>query len=153
MYQGLLIAHSLLRWLVLTMLLVSLYRAYRGYRLKLGFSAVDNAIRHWTATTIHIQLAIGIWLYTESGVVKYFRDNIGSGNQDRDAWFFGIYHLVLMLLAVILVTIGSAIAKRKPLPKEKHKTILIWFGISLLVIFIAIPWPFSPFTNRPFIRL
>jgi hypothetical protein len=29
---------------------------------------------------------------------------------------------------------------------------LIWLSIALIIIFIAIPWPFSPFANRPYYR-
>jgi hypothetical protein len=57
-----------------------------------------------------------------------------------------------MILSVVLVTIGSALAKRKQTDREKFKTILIWFSIVLSVIFIAIPWPFSPFANRAYLR-
>jgi len=66
--------------------------------------------------------------------------------------FFGLIHILLMLIAIILITIGSAIAKRKTSDVEKFKTILIYYSISLLIIFIAIPWPFSPLAHRPFLR-
>jgi hypothetical protein len=57
-----------------------------------------------------------------------------------------------MITSVVLVTIGSALAKRRPTDKEKYKTMLIWFSITISIIFIAIPWPFSPFANRPYFR-
>jgi hypothetical protein len=28
----------------------------------------------------------------------------------------------------------------------------IWFLLGLIVILIAVPWPFSPLANRPYIR-
>jgi len=57
-----------------------------------------------------------------------------------------------MLTAIVIITIGSALAKRKKTDKEKFKTMLVWFSAALLIIFIAIPWPFSPLANRPYIR-
>ena len=75
MYQILLISHSYMRWLVLISLLIALYRAYRGYFKDLSFSKTDNAIRHWTATITHIQLVIGILLYSQSPIIKYFWQN------------------------------------------------------------------------------
>jgi hypothetical protein len=57
-----------------------------------------------------------------------------------------------MFVAIVLITIGSAKAKRKSNDTQKFKTMLIWFSIALLIIFIAIPWPFSPLANRPYIR-
>jgi len=49
-----------------------------------------------------------------------------------------------MLVAITVITIGSALAKIKPTVKEKFKTILIWFTVALLIIFMAITWPFFP---------
>jgi cytochrome bd-type quinol oxidase subunit 2 len=152
MYQTLLVFHSITRWVVLTTLLISICRAYAGFIQNKSFSKSDNALRHWTATVAHIQLIIGILLYIKSPVIKYFFGNINEALKDMDTSFFGLYHILLMILSVVLVTIGSALAKRKKTDKEKYKTMLVWFSISLLIIFIAIPWPFSPFANRPYIR-
>jgi drug/metabolite transporter (DMT)-like permease len=63
-----------------------------------------------------------------------------------------LYHFILMLTSVMVVTIGSALAKRKPAGREKFKIMLIWFAIALFIILIAIPWPFSTFANRPYLR-
>ena len=152
MYQSLIFYHSIIRWLVLASLLYSTYRAYKGYTSQLNFTKIDNAARHWTATIAHIQLVIGIILYTQSPIIKYFWHNFNEAIQNLDTLFFGLLHITFMLLAIILITIGSALAKRKQTDKEKFKTMLVWFSISLLLIFIAIPWPFSPLANRPYFR-
>ncbi|WP_343617854.1 hypothetical protein [Flavobacterium sp.] len=152
MHQSILICHSFMRWLVLLSLLYSIYRAYKGYFFQLSFTKTDNLIRHWTATIAHIQLLFGIVVYVQSPIVKYFWRNFKDGIQNLDISFFGLIHIVLMLPAVIFITIGSALAKRKLSDGQKFKTMLIWFTIALIIIFIAIPWPFSPLANRPYIR-
>lgn len=152
MYQALLFLHSLLRWILLAVLLYSIFRAYKGYRSNNTFSKTDNGLRHWTATTAHIQLVVGITLYTQSPTVKYLWSNFKEGVHTGDAAFFGLIHSVLMLTAIILITIGSALAKRRQSDHQKFKTMLIWFLISLITIIIAIPWPFSPLANRPYFR-
>ena len=116
------------------------------------FSKTDNAVRHWTATIAHIQLVVGIVLYTQSPIIKYFWQNFKEAIRNLDTAFFGLLHIILMLTAIVLITIGSALSKRKTTDKEKFKTMLVWFLISLLIIFIAIPWPFSPLANRPYFR-
>lgn len=141
-----------MRWLVLASLLYSIYRAYKGYTLNSQFSKSDNAVRHWTATIAHIQLVIGITLYTQSPIIKYFWHTFNDAIHNIDVAFFGLIHIILMLIAIILITVGSSLAKRKTTDKEKFKTMLIWFLISLIIIFIAIPWPFSPLSNRPYFR-
>ncbi|WP_108869628.1 hypothetical protein [Aquimarina aquimarini] len=152
MYQGLTFYHSILRWLVVISLIYSIYRAYRGYFYNYTFSRHDNLVRHWTATIAHIQLLVGIILYTQSPVIIYFWKNFNEAIQNLDAMFFALIHMVLMLFAIVLLTIGSSLVKRKISNKEKFKTMLIWFIIALVIIFIAIPWPFSPLANRPYIR-
>ncbi|MDQ7961298.1 hypothetical protein [Flavobacterium lindanitolerans] len=152
MYQTLTFLHSTLRWLVLISLIVALYKAYRGYFQKTAFTKTDNAIRHWTATIAHLQLMVGMTLYFQSPIIKYFLKNYSTAKENFDLLFFGLIHSTLMLIAVIIITIGSAMAKRKTLDNEKFKTMLIWYGLALFLIFIAIPWPFSPFANRPYFR-
>lgn len=144
--------HSLIRWFVLGTLLYSLYRAYFGYKYGLSFTKSDNALRHWTATTAHIQLITGILVYSKSAAVKSFFAGLGSRDHITEPVFFGVIHIALMLTAIILITIGSALAKRKATGHDQFKTILIWFGTALLLILIAIPWPFSPFAQRPYLR-
>lgn len=152
MYSTLLLTHSLFRWLVLISLLYAIYRAYQGKTKRLVFSKTDNSIRHWTATIAHIQFIVGINLYLKSPIVKYFFANVSEGIKHLDTFFFGALHIVLMLIAIIVLTVGSALAKRKSTDAEKFKTMLLWFSFALLIIFIAIPWPFSPLANRPLLR-
>lgn len=152
MYQVLTFLHSTLRWLVLLSLIVSIYRAFNGYFGKRVFTKTDNAFRHWTATIAHVQLMVGMTLYFQSPIIKYFRDNFSTAKDNFDLLFFGIIHSLLMLTAIIIITIGSSLAKRKTESPDKFKTMLIWFALALLIIFIAIPWPFSPLANRPYFR-
>lgn len=152
MYQTLTFYHSILRWFVLVSLIYSIYLAYKGYRSNTVFSKKDNAIRHWTATIAHVQLVLGIILYTQSPVIKYFWNNFNDAIHHLESTFFALLHIILMLSAIVLITIGSAKAKRRPSDKEKFKTMLLWFSVSLVIIFIAIPWPFSPLAARPYFR-
>ena len=152
MLNTLLFFHSIVRWAVLGTLLYAIFRAYRGYTNKLIFTKGDDSIRHWAATTAHIQLMLGIVLYTQSPNAKFSLHATSVNGQITQPFFFGVLHLLLMVSAIVIITIGSAMAKRKPTSSDKFKTMLIWFGIALLVIFIAIPWPFSPLVQRPYLR-
>jgi hypothetical protein len=149
MYQALTFYHSITRWLVLGCLLYAIVRACRGYRSKLPFTKADNAIRHWTATVSHLQLIIGTLLYSQSPMISYFWKNSGTA---FETVFFALIHGMLMLAAIALITVGSALAKRKQTAPEKFKTMLVWFSIALFIIVIAVPWPFSPLATRPYFR-
>lgn len=152
MYITLLTLHSIVRWIVLALLLFAVYKAGTGYFRKRVFSGTDNAVRHWTATAAHIQLLIGMILYFRSPVVKAWWKTKGS-LLPFDYKFFSLLHLSLMFAAIVVLTVGSAKAKREMTDRKKFSTMLIWFVVALLLILIAIPWPFSPLVKRPYIRM
>jgi hypothetical protein len=95
---------------------------------------------------------IGLWLYLISPLVGYFLDNFKSAVHERDLRFFGMEHITMMLVAVVVVSIGSSTAKRKQTDEGKFKTMTIWYTAGLIIIFLSIPWNFSPFTSRPYFR-
>jgi hypothetical protein len=152
MYLFLLALHSLIRWFVLFTLLFALFRAYRGRILKSSFTPIDNTSRVLAATAAHIQLVIGLWLYFISPIVHYFLHNYGAAVHQRQIRFFGMEHITVMLIAIILITIGSSKAKRQSTDAAKFKTMAIWFTIGLLLMLSSVPWSFSPLTSRPLFR-
>jgi hypothetical protein len=119
-----------------------------GMSTKAIFSKTDNTIRHWTATIAHIQLMIGMTLYFNSPIVKYFMQHF----KEAISRPFSLIHSTLMLVAIVLITIGSAKSKRQTTDSEKFRTMLVWFSVSLLLIFIGHTLAFSPFSHRPYFR-
>lgn len=152
MFNTLLAFHSLFRWLVVISLVYAIVMAIRGWRGQLNFTPLANRVRHWTATIAHVQLALGLWVYFKSPTVAYFMANFQESVKIRNIRFFGMEHSLMMVLAVVAVTVGSMRAKRKTEAKDKFKAMAIWFLIAFVIIFINIPWPFSPFAARPFFR-
>lgn len=152
MYPYLLFFHSITRWLVLISLIYTIYRAFRGWQRGLAFSPADDRARHITATISHIQFTLGAILYFVSPMVKYFLSNFKTAISNSEMSFFGLIHMSLMVTSVFVLSIGSSLAKRKEADKDKFKTMAIFYLIALIIILIAIPWPFSPFAHRPYYR-
>ena len=152
MYFFFLVLHSLLRWLMLGSLCYAIYTALRGVIKRERFTERANAIRHWTATISHIQLLVGMTIYIQSPLVKLKIIGIQAASFNEHT-FFKYVHISLMILAIVFITVGSARAKRVSGDQEKYKTILKWFLLGLVIILIAIPWPFSPLAQRPWLRL
>jgi cytochrome b561 len=152
MYSNLLAFHSLIRWFVLASLLLAIYKGYNGWFTNKPFSSFDNKVRHWTATIAHIQLCVGLWLYFISPIIDYFLHNYNEAVHQREIRFFGMEHNLMMLTAIIIITIGTAKAKRKSTDQEKFKTMALWFTVGLLIILLSIPWSFSPLASRPLFR-
>lgn len=155
MYPEILALHSLFRWLVVASLLFAIYRGYKGWFSDKSFSKFDNSVRQWTAIIAQIQLVIGILLYSISPLVHYFLNNFKKALPQREIRFFGMEHAVMMIIAIVIITIGSVRAKRKSTDKEKYKTMSIWFTIGILIILTSMPLPFSPapMVRRPYFRI
>lgn len=152
MYFILLWLHSLVRWLVVISLVYAIVRSIGGWMGKRAFTLNDDHMRHITATIAHTQLALGYILYFQSPVVAYFRSHFHEAIRSFDFLFFGLIHITMMTIAIILITIGSSMAKRQINGPAKFRTMTIFFILALLLIFMAIPWPFSPLAQRPYIR-
>lgn len=152
MFSSLLILHSIIRWGILVSLVVSLFFAYRGWLKNKAWTRFDNYCRIITVSFVHIQLIIGFWLYLISPIVDYFLNNFSEALHITQARFFGMEHITMMVLAVSFITVGSSIARRINDSKRKFKVIAIWYTLAFIFIFTSIPWPFSPFTTRPYIR-
>jgi len=145
MYATFLALHSIFRWLVLASLVYAIFTSIEGIVSKRPYNKTDNIIRIITNTISHTQLLIGFTLYfVLSPVTQYFLKN--GSEENHQMWFFGIYHIAMMLLSIVIMTIGGAIAKRATNDHKKFKTIAIWFSLALLFILLAIPW------FRPYLR-
>ncbi|MBX3238602.1 MAG: hypothetical protein KIT80_07460 [Chitinophagaceae bacterium] len=151
MHPHLIMLHSVLRWLILLAMLITLYRSYTGWKSGRAYTSWDNRWKKITVSAIHIQFLVGLVMYFLSPVVSYFWKNFSTAVKERDIRFFGMEHLVAMTIAVVLVTIGSSKVKRLNDSRAKFKTLTIWFTIALIIIFLSIPWPFM-FTERPYFR-
>ena len=66
--------------------------------------------------------------------------------------FFTVEHSLMMILAWILVHVGRTSVKRASTDAAKHRKMLLFFGLALLLILAAIPWPFRTEIARPLFR-
>ena len=148
----LLVVHSLLRWLVLASILYAIVNALIRWRSGAPYTKSDNLARILAVIISHTQLVAGLVLYFISPIVSYFWQNFSVAVHQRQVRFFGMEHIFVMLIAITVLTIGSAKAKRKKADAQKHKTIFIWFTVALVLIISSIPWAFSPLVSRPWVR-
>lgn len=141
MYSILVTTHSVLRWILLISLVLTLiYAAFN----RAGNQPFNKTISNLSAATVrllHVQLLIGIILYFISPKVIFS----GMAMKAQLTRFFLVEHLTGMLIAVVLITIGYSKAKKIINDQKKYNTILIYYTIGLLAIIAAIPWPFYNF--------
>ncbi|MEJ5056122.1 hypothetical protein WH223_17885 [Sphingobacterium sp. MYb382] len=152
MFATLLILHSIIRWLLLATLIAGITRSYYGLKTNKLYRQSDRFLGLSCISIAHIQLLIGLSLYSLSPIVNYFLQNFKEGVHLREIRFFGMEHSLMMVIGVILISVATIKLKAKNNDRDKFKTILIWYSIALFIIFTSIPWFFSPLVNRPALR-
>ena len=138
MYTGLLHAHSGLRWIVLVLIVWALYKSISGWVGNKEYQKSDRLSALLAMIFTHIQLLIGLVLYFISPNVS-FQEGVMESSLLR---FFTVEHLAMMIISIALITIGFSTAKRATEAVQKHKKVAIYYGIGLLIMVAAIPWPF-----------
>lgn len=134
--NGLVHAHSGFRWIVLILLLVAIFRA--AMRRNKEYDKNDAMINLFAMISVHVQVTIGIILAFFSPKVNYTKGWVGVDYLR----FYGLEHMLLMVIAAIVLTIGRKRAEKKDTSVHKHTQIFIWYTIALLIIIAGIPWPF-----------
>lgn len=138
MITGLVHLHSTLRWVVLILLLAtivdSLLRMYRP------FNETDRKLALFTLISVHTQVLIGLVLYFAGGHVM---NMISEGDVMKDgvSRFWVVEHFAGMIIAAIFITVGYSRAKRMSEKWAKHRMILVYYTVGLLLILLSIPWP------------
>ena len=138
MLTGLLHIHSHLRYLILFFLLITIVKSFSGWFGKKQYLPGDKKMALFTLICAHLQLVLGLVLYFLSPEVQFA--NLSSVT--REVRFFTMEHSTMMIIAIILITLGYSLAKRGKDDVAKHKRTAIFFLLALIVIFVAIPWPF-----------
>ena len=148
-YSSILIFHSLIRWLFICVITISIIRWYLKRSQKMKIVRVDKLIINSFLIISSIQLILGLELYFRSPLVNYFLTHFSEAIHQRQLRFFGMEHSSMMLAGIILVCVGIVKSKQKETP---YKTLFIYYGFAFLIIFFSIPWEFSPLTSRPLWR-
>ncbi|MFD1553617.1 cytochrome B [Putridiphycobacter roseus] len=136
MYNGLLHAHSGLRWIALFFILAAIIISFTSKGKP--YSAMEKKLALFTLISFHIQLVIGLYLYFTSPKVNFFEGFM----KDSVARFFNVEHIFGMLIAIVLITMGYSKSKKKTEASAKRKTIKTFYIIGLLILIATIPWPF-----------
>jgi len=88
-----------------------------------------------------VQFLTGVILYAfVSPITKAAFNNFGAAMKNADLRFYAVEHILIMVIALVLVHIGGAKSKKAKTPLAKHRSAAIYYGISLVLILVAIPW-------------
>ena len=140
-YQIIQSSHSGFRWITLLALFTTTVIYFVKWQRAAGYTKGDKTLFSITLSIVHIQVLVGVVLYFLSPKVMFS----GAAMSTRLIRFFTVEHSLIMLIAAVLLTMGSVKLKRKSTAVAKFKT-GFWFTLlTLIIILVAIPWPFQNF--------
>ena len=142
MYQGMLHLHSVLRWIILILLLVAVYKSLVDKNKP--FTSGHRKTGLFLMISADVMLLVGIyqWVAGPMGLKSIQANGMSVVMKNSVLRFFAIEHFVGMIVAIILIHIGYSYAKKDVPDAVKHKRAFLFYGLALLIILIFIPWPF-----------
>ena len=142
--------HSFLRYAVLVAALYTLYKIWTAWRANAAFEKSTQKANLLFMILCDTQLLIGLYLYIVGPWGLKNIQNMGMANvmHDKVARFFAVEHFAGMIIALVLVHLAYATAKKNSSDLAKHKK-MFWFNfIALIVMLASIPWPFRAAIGR-----
>ena len=133
MYNGLVHLHNLLRWIILVLLVLSVYQSFTK-------NTTLRKTSLWLMITSHLTLLLGLfqWLNGAAvGLVMLDEQGFDGVMANSISRFWVVEHLTGMVIAIILVSIARGRAKYLNYKGSR------WFYVAaLFIILVSIPWPF-----------
>lgn len=139
MHSALLHTHNALRWVVLVAGLFTLFVAWQGLKGDRDYAAARRVGVAFMAS-LHLQLILGILLFVVSPFVQGAMGDMAATMKDSATRFFVAEHPVLMVIAVVVATVGSIVAKNAADNAAKHRKLLVFTIVTFLLLLGGIPW-------------
>jgi heme A synthase len=134
MYNGLLITHSYLRYVVLILLIVVIIASLIALVTRKPYRDADNKLSLFLLISTHLQFLLGILLYLVSPAVVFS----GEAMKDSTMRYWLVEHATGMVIAIALITAARVTAKKMSDSQAKHRRMLIFNLIALIIIVVVI---------------
>jgi hypothetical protein len=128
--------HSLLRYLILVSVGYAAVSHLLGLLLKRPILNMQRSAAIIGMVLCHVQLVLGAVL-----LIRNWSVFMGP-HAEAYHRFIAHEHAGSMIIAITLVTLGRSLAKRCNEERGKQVRIAAFYGIALLLMLWATPWPF-----------
>jgi hypothetical protein len=151
-YLFVLYVHSYLRWGVLAFAAIVCVVSARGFMSGGEWTQAHERLHVAFVAMVDAQFTLGALLYLWlSPYVRAFYAGPGTAMKDATLRFYGIEHVFSMVVAVSIIHFTRVRSKRPAAPALRHRRVLLGTLAALVLILVAIPWPFLPY-GRPLFR-
>ena len=142
-YELTLMLHSVVRWVIVIAGIAVVIKAFAGWFGDRNWTSSDDRLAMLFTTFLDLNVLLGIFLYLIlSPITRGAFQNMGDAMKNSNVRFFTVEHMLLMIVAVVLAHIGRSRAKKAADDKGKFKQAAIFYTIAMVLILLAIPWPF-----------
>ncbi len=144
MYEPLLFIHSWLRWIVLLAMCYFFVRSLYGWAKKHTWKPADSHFM-WAFNQMfayQVAFGIGIWMALSPFTKAAFKDT-ALILESPVIFFWTVRHGLTMILAIGFFQAAHAKTRRAP-ESVRFRNYAFVFGILLLIVASAIPWPGLP---------
>src|SRR6476469_852724 len=152
MYNALLTTHNILRWVILILLLLNIFRHLTA--VNKNFTSTDKKLSLFLMISAHITLLMGLyqWFVSPWGLPRIQESGMSEVMKNGAYRFFAVEHPVEMIVVIALITIAHSTTKKDLPHATKHKRMLLLQFIALIAIMAIVPWPFREEVARPLLR-
>lgn len=144
MSKALLASHSGMRYIIILLMIMAIVYAYQTSKGKRPFEGGTKKMGMFTMIFIDIQLLMGLVMYFFflAGQTNF---KIGKLKDQLEVSMFrsiAVDHFIGMLIAIVLVHIGYAKAKKAMNDVDAGRKQFLFYLIAFIIIMLVIPWPF-----------
>jgi len=145
MYEITLFLHSYTRWIVLIVSLYTLFIMWRGFLQKREWTKTETILSRVFVWVFTLQFILGTILYfipngLAQTAIDIMRQDFSQAMGTKDLRFFGLEHPLQMVIAMLVVHLGSSRARKVSPSATQFRWAVICFTLGLLLILAAIPW-------------
>ncbi len=140
--------HSILRYFILLFAVVVSIQSLVGMMGRKPFKKSNKMTALALLIFCDLQLLFGLCLYYFNVIATGMLSGEGL-MKDPGRRFWAVEHSVGMIIAIVLVHMGYATAKKNIDADRKHKRIFWYVFIALVIFFAMIPWEGKQVVGRP----
>ena len=110
-------------------------RSIIGIIKKKEYMGLDKFLSYSFIISLYLQLFFGVLLFSNLGSISGYDSIIGDSSASLVSnRLWPIEHVVLMLFALLIASLGLILSIKSNVAKEKHKKVLVYYVIAILLI-------------------
>ena len=137
--------HNLLRWAIVISSVYTLFILFKGWIKNQAWQDAHRKALMIFTMLLDTQLLLGLLLYfVFSDLTKAAFADFSAAMGNQILRFFTVEHSLLMVLAIVIGHIASAVGKKDLPDLDKFKRTAILTAIAFFLLIGGIPWTIRP---------